>query len=147
MGREDSMAAAGFILAKQDRAPAYGVLGEEIQVIASGEETEGYEIFVQKGGPGMGPPPHAHGWDESMYILAGEVELGVGDEARVCGPGALAFIPAGTPHWYRFVTDGEILSVTSRLGASRFFRQVDRNDAERTIAAAADHGVTLHAAA
>ena len=138
------MTAMGFILAAQDRAPAYGVLGEEVQVIASGAETGGYELFVQKGAPGMGPPPHAHDWDESMYILGGEVEIGVGGETRLCGLGALAHVPAGTPHWYRFVTDGEILSVTSRLGASRFFAQVDRTDAETTIAAAGDHGVTLH---
>ena len=141
------MTAAGFILAEQDRAPAYGVLGEQVQVIASGDETGGYELFVQKGEPGMGPPPHAHDWDESMYILNGEVEIGVGGETRLCGPGALAHVPAGTPHWYRFVTDGEILSVTSRLGASRFFAEVDRSDPETTIAAAGDHGVTLHAAA
>ena len=141
------MTAKGFILAEQDRAPAYGVLGEQVQVIASGETTGGYELFVQRGGPGMGPPPHSHDWDESMYILSGEVELGVGGETRLCGAGALAHVPAGTPHWYRFVSDGEILSVTSRLGASRFFAQVDRNDPETTIAAAADHGVSLHMSA
>src|SRR5688500_3368269 len=141
------MTATGFILSQQDRAPAYGVLGEEIQVVASGEQTGGYELFVQKGGPGLGPPPHAHGWDESFYILSGEVEVGVGGETRLCGPGALAHAPAGTPHWYRFVTDGEILSVTSRLGASRFFAEVDQADPGTTIAAAAGHGVTLHAAA
>ena len=141
------MTAKGFILAAQDRAPAYGVLGEEVQVIASGETTGGYELFVQRGAPGMGPPPHSHDWDESMYILSGEVELGVGGETRLCGAGALAHVPAGTPHWYRFVSDGEILSVTSRLGASRFFAKVDRNDPETTIAAAADHGVSLHMSA
>ena len=137
------MPATGYIRAEQDRAPAYQVLGEEIQVIASGEETGGYEVFVQKGGPNLGPPPHAHDWDESFYIMKGQVEVGVGGETRLCGPGALAHIPAGTPHWYRFVTDGEILSVTSRLGASTFFAEVDQNDAESTIAAALDHGVTL----
>lgn len=141
------MTVPGFILAVQDRAPAYGVLGEEIQVLASGDDTGGYELFVQKGEPGMGPPPHAHDWDESMYILGGEVEIGVGGETRLCARGALAHVPAGTPHWYRFVTDGEILSVTSRVGASRFFAEVDQNDAETTIAAAAGHGVTLHAPA
>lgn len=138
------MTAMGFILAAQDRAAAYGVLGEEIQVLASGEETGTYEVFVQKGGPGMGPPPHAHEWDESMYILNGEVEVGIGGETRLCGPGALAHMPAGTTHWYRFVTDGEILSVASRLGASRFFAEVDQKDAETTIAATADHGVTCY---
>jgi quercetin dioxygenase-like cupin family protein len=138
------MTAAGFILAEQDRAPAYGVLGEEIQVLASGDETGGYELFVQKGGPGLGPPPHAHEWDESFYILNGKVEVGIEGETRLCGPGALAHVPAGTTHWYRFVTEGEILSVTSRLGASSFFAEVDRKDAETTIAATAGHGVTCY---
>ena len=138
------MTATGFILAEQDRAPAYSVLGEQVQVLASGADTGGYEVFVQKGGPGLGPPPHAHEWDESMYILSGEVEVGIGGETRLCGPGALAHMPAGTTHWYRFVTDGEILSVASRLGASTFFAEVDGSDAETTIAATVDHGVTCY---
>jgi quercetin dioxygenase-like cupin family protein len=138
------MTIAGFILAEQDRAPAYGVLGEQIQVLASGDETGGYELFVQKGGPGLGPPPHSHEWDESMYVLSGEVEVGIDGETSLCGPGALAHLPAGTTHWYRFVTDGEILSVASRLGASKFFAEVDGSDAETTIAATVDHGVSCY---
>ena len=143
------MKAEGFILAKQDRAPAYGVLGEEVQVIASGAETGGYELFVQKGGPGLGPPPHAHDWDESFYILAGEIEIGIGEASARCGPGALAHLPAGTVHWFRFLTDGEMLSVTSRLGASRFFAEVDRatggaNDIATTVAVAEAHGLAVH---
>ena len=144
------MTASAFIRSAAERAPALRVLGEEIDVLASGDETGAYELFVQRGKPGMGPPPHAHDWHESFYILTGEVEVGVGERVALCRPGALAHVPAGTPHWFRFVTEGEMLSVTSRLGASRFFADVDsasggRNDVDTTIAVAIDHGLTLHA--
>jgi len=143
------MPGPGIIRAVADRGPALRVLGEEITVLASGAETGGYELFVQKGGPGMGPPPHAHDWDESFYILQGELDIGVGEAVAVCGPGALVHVPAGTIHWFRFRSEGEMLSVTSRLGASLFFAEVDRatggaNDVERTVAVAHGHGLTVH---
>jgi mannose-6-phosphate isomerase-like protein (cupin superfamily) len=139
----------GFIRAAAARPPALRVLGEEIDILASGEETGGYELFVQRGGLGMGPPLHAHDWDESFYILSGEIEVGVGEETALCGPGTLAHVPAGTVHWFRFLTDGEMLSITSRLGASLFFAEVERatggrNDVEETVGVALRHGLTVH---
>ena len=58
-----------------DRAPRpLNVVGEKITVLASGAQTGGYEIFLQVGSEGSGPPPHSHPWDESFYVLAeGEV--------------------------------------------------------------------------
>jgi quercetin dioxygenase-like cupin family protein len=139
---------AGFIRSEAERPAPLRVLAEEITVIASGEETGSYELFVQKGKPGMGPQPHAHDWDESFFVFRGEIEVGVGDRSALCRPGAFAHVPAGTPHWFRFVTDGEMLSVTSRLGASRFFADVDRasggTDLAATLAVALEHGLTVH---
>ena len=122
-------------------------------MLASGEVTGGYEIFIQQADAGSGPPPHTHDWDESFYVLRGEIEFGVGTESMICGPGALAHVPGGTPHWFRFRTEGEMLSITSRLGASRFFTDVDRAspdgapDLDRTIAVALSHGLTFPEAA
>jgi len=129
------------------------VLGERITVLASGAATGGYEIFRQEGEPGQGPPPHAHDWDESFLIVNGKVEIGIGDESVLCGPGAIAHVPAGTSHWFRFETDGEMISVTSRRGASEFFADVDSAisrgplDLEKTLAVAERHGLTVFAPA
>ena len=43
-------------------------------------------------------PLHTHDVDEAITILAGTAHARLGDEARRLGPGAILFIPAGTPH-------------------------------------------------
>jgi hypothetical protein len=61
-------------------APApLNVVGEQITVLASGSQTGGYEIFRQAGPEGSGPPPHCHPWDESFYVVKGDIAFGVGD--------------------------------------------------------------------
>jgi len=143
-----------FIAHAGEHPKPLNVVGEAITVLASGEATGSYEIFLQNGKVGQGPPPHAHDWDEAFYVISGQIEIGAGDAHAVCGPGAVAHAPAGTPHWFRFVTDGQMLSVTSRLGASKFFADMDKDaPGEPTgpdglapvIAVATRHGLALAA--
>lgn len=103
------------------------VVGEQITVLASGAQTGSYEIFHQAGPEGSGPPPHSHPWDEAFYVIQGELEFGVGDRALRAGPGVLVHVPAGSEHWFRFgAGGGEMVSVTSREGASHMFEDFDR---------------------
>jgi quercetin dioxygenase-like cupin family protein len=50
-----------------------------IKVLASSDVTQGFEIFHMAGTEGKGPGPHFHPWDESFYVIKGEVKCGVGD--------------------------------------------------------------------
>ncbi len=111
-----------------DNAPrALNVVGEKVTVLASGAQTGSYEIFRQVGAEGNGPPPHSHPWDEAFYVIRGEIAFGAGDKELVGRPGALVHLPAGTVHWFRFgVGGGEMISVTSREGASKMFADFDR---------------------
>lgn len=121
------MAAKPFVVTPQDYAPKLDIVGEHLTVLASGEETEGYEIFLQRGPEGSGPPPHSHPWDESFYVVKGEIEFGIGPDATTASPGTLVHLPAGTVHWFRFGKGGaEMISMTSRLGASRMFADMAR---------------------
>ena len=61
------MAVRPFITAPEDYVPALDIVGEHVTVLASGEATDGYEIFLQRGPEGSGPPPHSHPWDESFF--------------------------------------------------------------------------------
>jgi hypothetical protein len=54
------MAVKPFVVAPTDYAPTLNIVGEHVTVLASGEATEGYEIFLQRGPEGSGPPPHSH---------------------------------------------------------------------------------------
>lgn len=117
-------------IVKPDRTPrALDVVGEKITVLASGSQTGSYEIFLQAGPEGSGPPPHNHPWDESFYVTKGEITFGIGDEEEemVALPGTLVHLPAGTTHWFRFGKGGgEMVSMTSREGASHLFADIDR---------------------
>lgn len=121
------MSAQPFVLAPADYPRALNVVGESITVLASGDVTGGYEIFFQKGPEGSGPPPHSHPWDESFYVVSGELAFGIGEKALTAGPGTLVHLPAGTVHWFRFGPGGgEMVSMTSQLGASQMFTDFDR---------------------
>lgn len=116
-----------FIIMPGKAPRPLNVVGEKITVLASGEQTEGYEIFLQQGPEGSGPPPHNHDWDETFYVTKGEIAFGVGAEEALAGPGTLVHVPAHTTHWFRFAKGGgEMISMTSHKGAAEFFAQVDR---------------------
>ena len=121
------MAAKPFVVTPQDYAPALNIVGEHVTVLASGEATQGYEIFFQRGPEGSGPPPHSHPWDESFFVTKGAIDFGIGDESTTALVGTLVHLPAGTVHWFRFGKGGgEMVSMTSRLGASKMFADMAR---------------------
>ena len=45
-----------------------------------------------------GPPLHHHDFDETFYVLDGELTFQFGDELRAAGPGELVFAPRGAIH-------------------------------------------------
>ena len=134
------------------RAPAtLHLVGEELTILASGEQTGSYEIFRQGGPEGSGPPPHSHPWDEAFYVLHGHAPLRARSRRELTAePGTLVHVPAGTVHWFRFSAGGgEMLSVVSRPGAAAFFTQVDAEasptepDLGALVGIAASHGLEI----
>ena len=130
--------------------PQLNVVGEKITVLASNEQTGGYEIFLQTGPEGSGPPPHNHPWDESFYVIRGEMAFGFDKSHGIAAPGTLVHVPAGTTHWFRFGQGGcEMISMTSRDGASRLFTDIDREispekpDLEKLIEIAHRNGLEV----
>jgi len=43
-----------FVVAPKDYEPPLNIVGEHVTVLASGEATAGYEIFLQRGSEGSG---------------------------------------------------------------------------------------------
>jgi len=125
-------------------------VGEKITVLASGAQTGSYEVFHQAGPEGSGPPPHNHPWDEAFYVIQGEIAFGIDDASLVARPGTLVHLPAGKTHWFRFgAGGGEMLSLTSREGASHMFVEFDREisptspDLGRLAEIGQRHGLTV----
>lgn len=126
------------------------LVGEQITVLASGAQTGGYEIFLQAGPESSGPPPHNHPWDESFYVIRGEIAFGIDGSETTAVPGTLVHLPAGTTHWFRFGKGGgEMISMTSREGASKLFTDLDREiapdnpDLGKLVEVAGRHGLAV----
>jgi quercetin dioxygenase-like cupin family protein len=116
-----------FAVLPEHRPRSLNVVGEQLTILASKEATHGYEIFLQDGLQGSGPPPHSHPWDESFYVIRGGIEFGMDDAVMTGGPGTLVHVPAGTVHWFRFgAGGGQMISMTGAGSqASALFTDID----------------------
>jgi len=124
------MPARPFVLTERDHARPYEVLGMQVSVLLAGERTGSYEVLLLAGEQGSGLPAHRHSWEESIYVIKGEVEFGLGEEVTWGAPGTVIHFPAGTIHAYRFGQAGAIMvSISSRPGAARLFAELDREPA------------------
>lgn len=140
-----------FVVHPKTSAEAMNVLGVNVTVMATNVQTQGYEITVQGGAAGSGPPPHRHPWDESFYVLEGSVDFTVAGKTEHCPRGALVHIPAGTVHSFQFGAEGgQMFEITGAGGsATRMFTDIAKRfppgppDLRLVTAALADNGVTL----
>jgi mannose-6-phosphate isomerase-like protein (cupin superfamily) len=107
---------------------ALNVLRENITVLAGAAATSGHEILFHQGDESVGPPPHAHPWDESFFVLRGEMVFDIAGKTVVARAGAFLHVPAGTVHSFRYGAGGaEALGVTgANSGASKLFADIDR---------------------
>jgi quercetin dioxygenase-like cupin family protein len=146
------MKAEPFVVTPPDYASELNVLGIRVTVLASNQATKAYEITRQQGNKGLGPPPHSHGWDESFYIVAGNVEFSCGGKTTVCTPGTLVHIPANTVHTFTYLTDGcDVLEFTGQGGfATQMFTAVNREvppgppEIPQLVDLLKKNGVTVH---
>jgi len=135
------------------RAPGLNVLGVNVVLLSECNEANSYQITLQKGEAGNGPPPHSHGWDESFYVLSGSVEFFLDGESELCRPGSLVHIPAHTTHGFQFGPQGgEMLELTgSGSQAAQMFTEVDKQippgppDLLKVTEVLRRNGVTLQA--
>nr|WP_311530083.1 cupin domain-containing protein [uncultured Ralstonia sp.] len=137
----------------QTYAHALNVLGEKITVLADRAATQGYEVFLQHGPEGSGPPPHTHDWDESFYVIDGSVEFTYGGTTSVATAGSFVHVPAGTVHSFRCGPgSADMLSITSHTSqAANLFTTIDREvttmppDVSKLVEIGARYGARLDA--
>jgi quercetin dioxygenase-like cupin family protein len=61
--------------------------------------------------PGHEPRPHAHPYEQIVYIMKGTIDFHVGDEVIRLGPGGLLTVPPDVEHWGEVVGDEEVLNL------------------------------------
>jgi quercetin dioxygenase-like cupin family protein len=52
---------------------------------------------------------HGHPQEEVWQVLEGQLEVTVGEETQVAGPGMVAIVPSGVAHSVRALTDGKAI--------------------------------------
>ena len=70
--------------------------------------------------PGAGAPLHIHAdADEIFVVMAGRLELRLGEERQIVGEGHTVSIPAGTPHAFTALGPEQVrfIAFLSRTGA------------------------------
>jgi quercetin dioxygenase-like cupin family protein len=129
--------------------PALRIVGEQVRVLADAQSTGSYEVFLQDGPEGAGPPPHLHDWDEAYYMLDGAMTVRLGDREITLSKGQFVHVPRGVMHCFRMHEGGgRFLSLNSGAGASRFFADLDHEvggkiDIPRILEVAARHQVRI----
>ena len=61
--------------------------------------------YIVNAEAGQGPPLHTHPYVEVIFMLEGHATVTIGDETREVSSGAIAVVPANTPH--RFFNSGD----------------------------------------
>ncbi len=148
------------IARKQDESRALWLLGGLYEILVAGEETDGQQTVMRMTAPaGTGAPPHTHPGEETLYVLAGEVNVHIGDDVVAASAGSVFHFPAGTREFFEAVTDATVLAVYTPGGIDKFFAEVgepaatraippassEAPDIERIIRVAAQHGMVIEA--
>src|SRR5215208_192918 len=99
-----------------------------IKVLLHGEQSAG-EISVIESGflPGFGGPPlHHHDFDETFYVIEGELTFQLGDELSSRKAGEIAFAPRGVPHTYANLSSSPTrhLIICTPAGFERYFARM-----------------------
>ena len=124
--------------------PIYNVLGDRVRVLASGDGSA-FEMFEWQGPENSGPPPHAHPWTESYFVIDGEADVVIGDKTLRATPGCFLSVPPGTVHNYRVTSpSAKFLVVTSPSGLKAFVEEMHGvADFDTVMKVAAKHSVTV----
>ncbi len=141
-----------FVIKPADRKTALNVLGTQVTVLASGDDSSDQRVTLQAGSEGTGPPPHSHDWDESFYVSGGQIQFTCGGETSMCAAGTFVHIPASTVHSFSYGPGGgELIEITGRRShAIEMFYALAHAippgplDVAKAIQVCGEHGVKIH---
>lgn len=140
-------------VSSSDDAPVHHALGSEFRILLTKEQSGGrIGLFEERNDPGAGPPLHVHpDADETFLLLDGRYRFRCGKADVDAGPGAVVFVPRGTPHTFLNVGDGpgRFRCVMTPAGFEGFFPAIARrnvtlpDDMESLVAVGRDFGLEL----
>jgi quercetin dioxygenase-like cupin family protein len=95
------------------------------KVLLRSEESDGHLAVVELTGGGR-PPLHRHDFDETFYVLEGELTFRLADDVFTRSAGELAFAPRGVAHTYANLSGAPVraLLVITPAGFERYFDRI-----------------------
>jgi mannose-6-phosphate isomerase-like protein (cupin superfamily) len=111
------------LIAKED-APLVSFPGQDGRTLLSSDQSGGtVAVFHLTLTPGFYAQPHHQEHEEEFfYVLSGQVELTIGNQTKVVGPGHFGFAPRWATHAFRPVGGvAELLTWNSPGGHERMF--------------------------
>jgi quercetin dioxygenase-like cupin family protein len=95
------------------------------KVLLRSEESDGQVSIVELGGGGR-PPLHRHDFDETFYVLEGELTFQLEQDVFFRRAGELAFAPRGVAHTYANLSGApaRALLVITPAGFERYFDRI-----------------------
>jgi len=105
------------------------VVGDNYRLLITGRETENaFAVIDMLIPPGGGPGPHAHAtFQESFYVIEGEIVVTTEEQTYVAKAGAFVSIPkGGAIHSFKNETDvnAHILCIVVAAGLEEFFKEI-----------------------
>jgi quercetin dioxygenase-like cupin family protein len=83
-----------------------------------------YAMFEITDTVGGSASAHSHPWEETFYILEGELDIQIGDRYATIGAGAVAHFPANAVHAFKIVSPvARVLIIVSPTIAEAFYRE------------------------
>jgi len=110
-----------------DTGPCFWGPGDQYTFLVTGAQSNG-AYFIMEGiiPPGGGPPLHIHHREEEcFYLLAGYLEITLGEKKFNATTGAFIQIPRGTVHKFHNVgsTTARMLLLFSPAGMDKYFEE------------------------
>ncbi|WP_194726264.1 cupin domain-containing protein [Noviherbaspirillum malthae] len=75
-----------------------------------------------------GPPPHCHPWDETYYVIEGEIRFVIAGQEHIVGRGDFIYAPGGTVHSFKGMSDSQakMLIFDAPAHSEAFFQVIDK---------------------
>lgn len=113
------------------------IAGSLYRIILSGEQTNGKTAIIEMNvPPNSGPVPHEHpGFQESFYVVEGEVEFRTATKKILAQKGAIITIPMDGPvHAFKNTSDkmAKLLCIVSPAGLDAFFKLLGKPASDTT---------------
>jgi quercetin dioxygenase-like cupin family protein len=92
----------------------------------AGNNTNGqYAMFEMIDATHGEAPLHSYPWEETFYILEGELEITLGNRQQVMTAGAVSHIPANAVHTFKVISSiACVLVIVSPAAAAGFYQEV-----------------------